>query len=265
SWELKALEIFRKKFQLKHKILDGFDWEYYDLGSPESEITFVFFHGTTGCAEIFWQQLITLSEKTRVISFSIPAISGLENIILQINSILDRENAKKIILLGTSLGGYIAQLYTNKYPDQVVGLVLGNTFNKTDLYQKKYNKLLRFHWVIPGFVIKGILKKGLSTIEDKNSRKYLMKLVEETFTKRLLMTRVRNLLSKDSIKPCSLDKILIIETKEDPLVPKELQSDLRQKYRSAKVFTFPKEANHFPYLIQPEKYSSLLLDFLQEI
>ncbi|MHA1973454.1 MAG: alpha/beta fold hydrolase [Candidatus Hodarchaeales archaeon] len=266
SWELDGLEGFRKKYQLKHKTVNGNVWEYYDIGDrQDNKMTFVFLHGTTGCAEIFFNQLQVLHEIIRVISFTIPAILGMENVISQIKTILDEEGVKKIVLLGTSLGGYLAQLYTNTYPEQVVGLVLGNTFNKTDIYQKKYNKMLRFHWLIPGFVIKGILVKGLSSIEDENSREYLIRLVKETFTKKILITRVRNLLSKESIKPSVLDKVLIIETHQDPLVPEELQTDLRQKYPEAIVSTFSKEANHFPYLIQPQKYSTLLLDFLEDI
>ncbi len=58
------------------------------------------------------------------------------------------------------------------------------------------------------------------------------------------------------------DSLLIIETQNDPLIPKSLQQDLRRIYTNAKVHTFDEEANHFPYLTKSEEYTKILLKFL---
>jgi proline iminopeptidase len=64
-----------------------------------------------------------------------------------LNSIYQKYNLKKAILLAHSFGGLVATLYTAKYPQKVNSLVLaGALFSQQETYDHILNSLKKTHW-----------------------------------------------------------------------------------------------------------------------
>ena len=248
-----------KKIQINNTI-----WEYYDIGDENSESAIVFLHGTTGSREIFWLQMRVLKSTFRIISFNLPPIGGVERLSKGIYEILTTIGVRKVVLVGTSFGGYLAQYFSSKYK-MVEKLVLSNTFITTELYHQRYKRLLSFEKLIPFFLIKRIMKKSLLTIEFDVTRNYLLDQLNHNLSKKTLMARLKSFVTDEILEKAPLDpqnQILIIETIADPLVPKELQEDLKKAYPQATVRQFKQEANHFPYLTKSDEYNRILMEFL---
>ncbi|MFX0125146.1 MAG: alpha/beta fold hydrolase, partial [Candidatus Hodarchaeota archaeon] len=184
SWSMDDLKLFQQQHETKEIILNGVKWKYYDLGNLESDFALVFLHGTIGSKEIFWIQMQSLMKIYRIVSFDLPPIVGVDKLSLGIYEILDKCGIKKILLLGTSFGGYLAQYYSFKYKEMVQKLVLSNTFITTHLYNQKYRKLLRIENVIPTFLIKRFMRRGLLSIEHDQTRDYLLVQLEQHLTKK---------------------------------------------------------------------------------
>ncbi|MFX0064145.1 MAG: alpha/beta fold hydrolase [Candidatus Hermodarchaeota archaeon] len=263
DWSMDDLEKFRDQQTSKEIILNSISWKYYDTGTHVSEFAIVFLHGTTGSKEIFWLQISSLMNKYRVISFDLPPIVGVEKLAEGIHKILIRIGIKKILLLGTSFGGYLAQFFCSKYSEMIDKLVLSNTFITTHVYYQKYRKLLLIEKLIPVILIKRIMKKGLLTIVHNQTREYLIDQLERNLTKKILMARLKSFVTDKVISKPPIEQVLIIETINDPLVPKQLQDELKKTYPQATVKTLREEANHFPYLIISNEYNQILTDFLK--
>ncbi len=264
EWTIDDLKTFRTQQKGMEIKINNSTWKYYDMGDEKSEFAIVFLHGTTGSREIFWLQMRFLMSTFRVISLDIPPIRGIENLSQGIYEILDGIGVKKVVLVGTSFGGYLAQFFTSKY-EMVEKLVLSNTFITTHLYHQRYKRLLSFEKLIPFFLIKRIMKKSLQTIEHDQTRKYLLAQLNHHISKTTLMARLKSFVTDEVLEKAPLDpknQILIIETIEDPLVPRQLQEELKKTYPQATVKEFNKEANHFPYLTMSDDYSQILNDFL---
>lgn len=264
SWNIEDLIEFRNKFPLKKtRILDQI-WFYIDSGL-QSRFGVVFIHGTTGSAEIFWNQIRYFSSSYRVISITIPPIMGKEILCQGLFELFQRIGIEEMIILGTSFGGYLVQAFATYYPTMVKGLILGNTFYSTEPYHAKYKYFLIFKQLIPNFIIKRMLKKGLITIHHQATREYLVEQLDKKLSKKTLVARLETFITNIPLKKVLNKPLLIIETVNDPLVPLELQVDLKNIYSNATVEIFDEEANHFPYLTQPEKYTEALKVFIEKI
>jgi hypothetical protein len=106
------------------------------------------------------------------------------------------------------------------------------------------------------------MKRGFLTITHPSTRDYLVDQLQFNLSKKTLIARLKSFVTDEVIVPASIDQVLIVETIKDPLVPHQLQEDLKQAYPQAKVKTFQKEANHFPYLTTNVEYNSILFDFI---
>lgn len=263
TWSMDDLKLFQQQQETKEIVLNNLMWKYFDIGNVESDFAIVFLHGTTGSKEIFWIQMQSLMSKYRVISLDLPPIIGVDKLSEGIYEILHRCGIRKIFLVGTSFGGYLAQYYSLKYKEMIQKLVLSNTFITTHLYNQKYRKLLMIEKLIPTFLIRRFMRKGLLSIEHEQTRDYLLIQLEQHLTKKILISRLKSFITKEVIRKAPIDQILIIETVEDPLVPKQLQDELREAYPKALVKKFGKEANHFPYLTMSDDYTQILIEFLK--
>lgn len=265
DWSIADLEAFRRKNKLYSKTIGGNEWHYHDLTDSEDPLpfTFVFIHGTIGNAEIFWLQMRELSKRMRVIGVEVPAIASADGITSGLKQLLDSLGVSKIVLLGTSFGGFMSQYFATKYPETVKGLVLGNTFFSTTLYRRKYRRILRLSRVIPASVIKRVMKRPLTAIEHDATRKYLAELIAG-LSKETLMARLKSFIFEDIPEPPKIEHVLLINTENDPLVPKELQTEITETYPHAQVFTFDSKSGHFPYLIRSGKYTSILLELVEK-
>ncbi|KAH7549554.1 hypothetical protein JRO89_XS13G0049300 [Xanthoceras sorbifolium] len=137
-----------------HKIPIGTkQWRYYDFG-PKVVPPLICLPGTAGTAEVYYKQIMSLSMKGyRVIAVDIPRVWNHQEWIQAFEKFLDAidvhhrhpweekmlkpfvgsvyGNVLKIHLYGTSLGGFLAQLFAQHRPRRVRSLVLSNTFLDT--------------------------------------------------------------------------------------------------------------------------------------
>lgn len=263
DWTIDDLIAFRENYSPSNVLINNVSWYFYDIGDPKSDQTVVFLHGTTGSKEIFWLQMKALVKEFRIISFDLPPIIGASNLIQGIYKILIDNDVTNIFLVGTSFGGFLAQKFCSFYGSMVSKLVLSNTFITTRVYYQKYDKLLTIERFIPTFILKKAMKRNFLSIDHDSTCEYLIDQLQNHLNKKTLITRLKSFINEEILTPVSIDEVLIVETTNDPLVPKQLQDDLKQAYPNAQIKTFKEEANNFPYLTTSGEYTKLLSEFLK--
>ena len=112
---------FRSKNPPKTLVTDGIRWEYISVGDGDSVILFL--HGMAGAYDIWWQQIEALRNRYRIISLNYPIADNLEAIRTGINSILHNHGVERCNVVGTSLGGYIAQYLIARQPERIRGIL----------------------------------------------------------------------------------------------------------------------------------------------
>jgi pimeloyl-ACP methyl ester carboxylesterase len=93
--------------------------------------TLVFLHGLTADHAMFEKQISYFEKNYKILCWDAPAHGksrpyinfSYENAANHLKSILDKERIDKAVLIGQSMGGYIAQAFLKRYPDSVKGFI----------------------------------------------------------------------------------------------------------------------------------------------
>lgn len=110
--------------------------------------TLFFLHGLTANHTMFEEQVKFFKDKYNVIAWDAPAhgksrpytIFSYENAVAVMLKILNKLRIKEVILIGQSMGGYIAQSFIERHPEMVKGFVsidstpFGNYYSKSDIW-----------------------------------------------------------------------------------------------------------------------------------
>jgi len=261
----KSLQDFLKK-PLKKIIINNEDWNYYVEGTSEKAILFI--HGMGGAYNLWWQQADFFKNEYKVITFTLPEnINNLEDASNGILKILAKENIDKLTIVGTSMGGYIAQYLTHKIPNRIEKAVYSNTFPPNKIIIKDSKKQSDIIPYLPEIVISKFGEKKLNTElipAGKNSKLLAAFLPSLPFSKKQFINRYAVVI--DYFRPTptkyEIKRIpkLIIESDNDPLIKKELRELLKELYPKANVKTLHNEG-HFPYINAANEFNKTLKQF----
>lgn len=263
-----SLKSFRRDYPPKQVRVNGVQWEYVALGKGRS--TILFLHGMAGAYDIWWQQLLALQDRYRVISVTYPAVSDLHSMAAGVLAILDAEQAGRVNVAGSSLGGYLAQYLLATHPERIERAVLSNTFPPNDIIAGKHRGTGMFLPLMPEWLVMSIFRGSFSKQAYPaagHSELVLAFLLEQTYgrmSKAQVSGRfhcvIEPFVAVNPKKPGI--PVMIIESDNDPLIEPALREMLKKTYPEAPVHTLH-NAGHFPYLNMPGEYTRLLEEFLK--
>jgi pimeloyl-ACP methyl ester carboxylesterase len=223
-----------------------------------------------GAYDIWWQQIEALKGDYRIISTTLPTVNSLEKATNGLLKILEQEGVEKVTVIGTSMGGYLAQYFLQQHPDKLDKLVLGNTFPPNHILKAENEGLRKWVPFIPEWVImRGFRKNASEKVvpSSENSplvEAYLHEQYSGYMRKKQFIGRMDVVLDYYEPKLSSTHTsipTLIIDSDNDPLIKPELQQELKELYPGATVFTF-EGTGHFTYLNRPIQYVNVLKGFL---
>jgi len=260
---------FREAYPPVEIDVNGAIWEYISFGQGDE--TILFLHGMTGAADIWFQQMIALSNGYRIISLTYPPVDSLNAMSQGVLAILEQENVLTVNVVGSSLGGYFTQYLVANYPEIIEGAVFANTFPPNDLIAEKNKTIGALLPYLPEWLVMNVLRgsfEGAVYSASGNSELVLAYLLEQSYGR----------MSKAQVEDrfhCVVDPfiapdieslgipVMIIEVDNDPLVEEVLREQLKATYPGAAVHTLY-AVGHFPYLNSPDEYTTLLVEFLGE-
>ncbi|MFH2114594.1 MAG: alpha/beta hydrolase [Spirochaetota bacterium] len=263
---LASLTQFRKDTTGKEIKIDGKKWQYLSVGpGPE---TILFLHGMTGAYDIWWRQIEEFKTQYRVITLTYPAEKTLGELEKGVLAILEAEGVKQFNVVGTSLGGYLAQYLVSRHPSRIGKAVFSNTFPPNDLIKEKNGKigaLIPFlpEWLVMS-VLRGSFEKSVypASGNDELTLAFLLEMGYGRMTKAQVDARYRCVVEKFVPASDTSVPLLIIEANNDPLVEPALREQLKRTYQSARAITVAN--GHFPYLGTPDAFNTVIREFFGE-
>lgn len=120
---------------MKEKILDNTDIYYWTNDDIDSVICIFFSHGLTADHRCFRKQEKHFENKYKIINWDIPIhgksekseFISYEECAKLMKKIIDKENVKKVLLVGLSLGGHPSQMFAYLYPKNTAGFIAIDT------------------------------------------------------------------------------------------------------------------------------------------
>lgn len=141
------LFILMGKAMVKSTKYRGVDVVYSDTGKGRAV---VLLHGFLGAKEIWQQTILNLSKSYRVIAIDLPGhgdspcigyAHSMELMAQSVKAVLDSLRLKKYVIIGHSMGGYVALAFADLFPDPIKGLCLYHSTAYADSEEKKENRL----------------------------------------------------------------------------------------------------------------------------
>ncbi len=261
---LTSLQNFRKEGTNTIKVGD-YDWKYYTTGNGDT--TILFLHGMGGSYDIWWQQINYFKSRYKIISPTYTPVTNLKDLSAGVLAILAKEKISKIVVIGSSLGGYLAQYLAVNHPDKIIKAMMGNTFAPNTENKATNESLVKaMKWLPEWFVIKNIRKKYNNEVIPASGNSpivnaFLNELLGKGVTREVFIARYYCVVDTFTAKISPNISLQIVESDNDPLVNKNLRDQLKSTYPQAKVVTLHNEG-HFPYLAKAEAYNRVIEDFL---
>ena len=267
------LKNFREMHHYYHLNVGDINWKYIKCGMGKEVV--VMLPGSVRSAEV-WAKLISYLEPAyRIISPTYPAIENMEEGVEGIRGILDKEKARRIILIGSSFGGWLAQVFVRKYPGMVRKLILSNTSAPESVMPRpllEYTRLTlpRYPEKILKLIYKRSYLKILSEVGEDEKQFWKALITELLFyytTKKEIITMFSTIMDFAKNYHFSVDdlkrwrgKVLIIESSDD-IHKNEAKDRLKNLYPRAKVKTL-KDAGHTAGYTAPPEYVRAIKNFL---
>ncbi|KAH8521768.1 hypothetical protein Peur_040404 [Populus x canadensis] len=240
-----------------HKIPIGTkQWRYYDFG-PKVVPPLICLPGIAGTADVYYKQIMALSLKGyRVISVDIPHVWNHHEWIQAFEKFLDVIDVHHIHLYGTSLGGFLAQLFAQHRPRRVRSLILSNTFLETRSFAAAMPWAPVVSWT-PSFLLKRYVLTG---IRDGPHEPFIADSVDfvvsqvETLSRDELASRLTLNVDAASVGSLLLSDsfITIMDTNDYCAIPQQLKDQLSERYPEARRAQL-KTGGDFPFLSRSDE------------
>lgn len=255
------LDAFRKLHPERTITAGRLKWGVIEVAGKKGQPTLVLIPGTLGVADIFWNQIVALKGKARIVAVTVPPSLSILKLADGLKALFDKLDIGKAHLLGSSLGGFLIQHFAARHPDRIEKLYVANTLldpKSKDLSgplpaeAKKMTPkqhLTKFHANIANMPAPDAGFRLLKTVLKDNA---------DRLGGAWLKSRV--LVVRDGPAVPTLDlpqsKIIVLDSGDDPVVPPRVLAAVRKRYPKAKRFHL-EIGGHFPYVTRPKAYIEL--------
>ena len=226
-----------------------------------------------------WKDLAPiLSHKNRVITIDLLGhgatdclgyVHSMEDNAEIVKAVLSQLRIRKAILIGHSMGGYVALAFAELYPNAVKGLVLMNSTSKEDSMERKHNRDRTIKTVKQNYI--NFVRLSVANLFSENNQKRLEKEIDNVKLEALktpLQGIVASLegmkIRKDRqfiFREGQFPKLLILGEKDGVLIYKDNLAQIENT--NAELITFPD--GHMSHIENKEELGKVLLWFLRGV
>ncbi len=243
--------------------VNGREWGVLRLGRAGPKL--VLLPGTLGRADIFWQQIEALQGRAQILALSYPDSGGLEDWAKDVVALMVQESMQGAVILGSSMGGYLAQYLAATKPAVFTHLIAANTLASVAGIDQAMPYALDLG-TTPIATIRQGFTSGLAQWAAPHPNAALAALlrveVESRIPAQELIARINMLKYAPALPAPTLpqNRTFIIDVGDDHLISPPMQAQLRAAL-PAKGFHLA-TGSHFPYVTRPADYTAILEEVL---
>jgi len=240
--------------------LRGRDWGVIDTGASGPALLLI--PGTLGRADIFWQQINQLTG-IRCLAVSYPARGSITEWVDDLALLLDQRGLQTAAMLGSSLGGYVAQHFAACHPARVSHLFAANTLSSVTGIADRLPYALDLHDApieqLRGGFAMAMQAWGAAHPEQADLVGFLLaesagRIPDAEMRARLAALKDAAPLPED---PRPAAQTTILEADDDPLITPKMRAAVRARYPGSVAQRFA-WGGHFPYVLRPDLYTALI-------
>lgn len=245
--------------------VNGREWGTIRAGDTGPALVLI--PGTLGRADIFWHQIKALEGEARILALTYPATGGIAEWAADVAAMITSEGLDTAVVLGSSLGGYLAQYFAGHYPRQVRGIVAANTLASAAGIDRMPPYSLDLDAVPIGELRSGFATGLKGWLDPANPYADLAALLLAEVEGRIPEAELRARLKALKHAPALPAQVLpnkarfTVESDDDHLISPQMRQALRAELAPDRAFRFG-AASHFPYVTRPDEYTAMLREVL---
>lgn len=245
--------------------VNGRTWGVLKVGEVGPAL--VLLPGTLGRGDIFWNQIGALKKHARILAISYPKDGSIKEWCEDICALMGMHSMHKATILGSSLGGYVAQYLAAKFAEKVDELIAANTLNTVSILvnMPPYNADIE---CIPIDDLRSGFAAGMVPwAKEEPDRADLVELLMMEVSGRIpeveLKMRLNALKRGPELPPVTLGRehVFTVESLDDRLIPAPVRDAVRERLDPLRSYKFVR-GSHFPYITHPEAYTALISEVL---
>ncbi len=254
------LATLRGRFGTREITTDHGSWGVVDTASAGSVVLLL--PGVQGGGEIFYKVLFRLGGQHRLVALTYPpvdTVAGLARGLVQVLDVLKHDRAD---LIGSSLGGLVAQFVAAESPERVRAVLLGNSF--VDIGAIRH--LPAFDSDVIAATAPVLLHQQrmnrIRTIEDCELREALLELVGAQRPGHLSANALAVACAPAAPLIGESVEVTLLSCRDDPTVPEPMRAALEHRYPRARTVRLDR-GGHYPHVTATEDYAEALAGFLR--
>lgn len=228
-------------------------------------------------SSLMWQDLLPeLSKSKRVIAIDLPGhgesecfgyVHSMELMAEAVKAVMDHLSVRKAVLVGHSMGGYVALAFAEQHPDWVKGMCLYFSTTHADSDERKRGRDLSIDLVKrdhKSFIRKSVpllfRPKNRATYRDQINR--LKKQALKTPKQGIIaaLEGMKNRIDREMIIQFSPYPVHFVIGRYDPVLPYQKLIDQAEKSEQASYTLFP-DCGHMGFIEEQEASIKVLRSF----
>lgn len=227
--------------------------------------------------KIMWQEYVDFfSQKYRIITIDLLGhgesdclgyVHEMEDNAGAVHEVLEHLKIEKAIILGHSMGGYVALAFAELYPKKVQKLVLQNSTSKEDSAEKKLNRTRAIKAVKQNYV--SFVSLAIANLFSENNRIRLADEIEKV-KEEALKTPLQGIVAslegmkmrkdREELLHKNLFPVLLILGRKDPVLNYE-ENIAQIEDTTAELVSF--DDGHMSHIENKEELKTILSDFFE--
>lgn len=262
------LQTLRARFPARLLSVDGVAWSVRDTQAGSQQIPLVMLPGALGTGDVFYKPMAALGGEHRLMTVTFPSLESASALADGLVRLFDAMELPVVDLLGTSLGGYVAQAAAIAHPDRFRKLVLSSTFYDANLQQKRWPAVPEYAALPTDQVLDAARQQLMSgaepTPEHSELKRLMLALVgseQDGAGVRAMRLAVLTAVPLDRV-PLSDAAITLIDDDADPVIAEPTRLQMRERYRGCRRISIA-GGGHFPANLKPDEYVAAIRAILQ--
>ena len=260
---------------MKHTFYKNTKISYSDTGKGTS---IVFLHGFLENSTMWNEHILELSKKHRVICVDLLGhgdtdclgyVHTMEDMADAVHHVLHELKLRKVVLVGHSMGGYVALAFAELYPDMMKGLVLVNSTSRADSDERKLNRDRAILAIKKSYAT--AIRMAISNLFSEENRDRLTDEIEAVKLEALKTPLQGIVAAQEGMKVRNDREVLLHLTpypkvlilgKKDPVLNYEENKD-QVENSDVELVTF--NDGHMSHIENRDELTEVLLNFLKKI
>ena len=278
------LNEFLSTHRFEDAVIDGANYHYLLCG--EGKTVLVFLVGGMGLSYMYMPYVTALESEYRILTFDYPyEFNTNEELADGISALLRYLDIDSAVMIGSSYGGYVAQVFARRYPEQTKGLCLFSTAGLSEQtvssLREKYQKMapvllwvlkhVSYSWLKP-MMIRSCMRHAENATEEQLSYMLNMfRFIYRDYTRELdvhmttlLMDLMYLLPSRPEDFAYLKDRVLLILPENDGSFTPEMQEDLIRMLPDS-VIVEGVDSGHISTLLQVDRYVDEIRRFAERL